>query len=137
MYSSIMIPVDLSHADTLGKAIQTGADLSKLYKAKLYLVGVTDVTPTAAAHTPEEFDKKLEAFALEQSQATGAPMSGVTVVSHDPAVELDEKLEETAAKLGVDLVVMASHLPRFSDLLFSSNAGHLASHADISVMVVR
>jgi nucleotide-binding universal stress UspA family protein len=137
MYSSIMVPTDLAHADTLDKAISTAADLAKLYDAKLYLVGVTDVAPSAAAHSPQEFDAKMEAFAKAKSDETGVAMTGLTVVSHDPAIELDDKLAKTAAKLGVDLVVMATHLPRFSDLLFSSNAGWMASHADISVFVVR
>lgn len=137
MYSSIMVPTDLAHADTLDKAIKTAADLAKLYDAKVYLVGVTDVAPSAAAHSPEEFDAKMEAFAKAKSGETGVAMTGLTVVSHDPVIELDDKLSKTAAKLGVDLVVMATHLPRFSDLLFSSNAGWMASHADVSVFVVR
>lgn len=137
MYKTIMVPIDLAHADTLGKAIQTGADLAKHYGAKLYLVGVTDVTPTAVAHTPEEFDQKLEQFTRQQAEVTGTPMTAVTITSHDPVIDLDDKLKQTASELGVDLVVMATHLPRFSDLLFSSNAGHLASHSDLSVFVVR
>jgi hypothetical protein len=32
---------------------------------------------------------------------------------------------------------MASHVPGFKDCVFSSNAGHLASHAPMSVYVVR
>ncbi len=137
MYTTIMVPIDLAHADTLGKAIRTGADLARLYKAKLYLVGVTDVTPTDVAHTPEEFDAKLEAFTRQQAEAMATPMTAITITSHDPVIDLDDKLKQIASELGVDLVVMATHLPRFSDLLFSSNTGYLASHSDLSVFVVR
>jgi nucleotide-binding universal stress UspA family protein len=32
---------------------------------------------------------------------------------------------------------MGSHVPGFAEHLFSSNAGYLASHTDISVFIVR
>ena len=106
MYTTIMVPIDLAHADTLGKAIRTGADLARLYKAKLYLVGVTDVTPTDVAHTPEEFDAKLEAFTRQQAEAMATPMTAITITSHDPVIDLDEPpahLDVTALYTATDL----------------------------------
>ena len=46
-------------------------------------------------------------------------------------------LDEQFHALGVDLVVMASHVPGFREYIFHSNAGFLASHTDLSVFVVR
>jgi len=42
-----------------------------------------------------------------------------------------------AKEAGCDLVVMASHVPGFREHILSSNAGYVASHAPISVFVVR
>jgi nucleotide-binding universal stress UspA family protein len=40
-------------------------------------------------------------------------------------------------RLGADLVVMASHVPTFTDHLLASNAGALLSHTDASLFIVR
>jgi nucleotide-binding universal stress UspA family protein len=132
-----MIPVDLAHADKLDKALSIGTDLAKHYGADLHLVGVTDVTPGAIAHNPQEYSEKLEAFAAEQGGARGIAMRAKMMTSHDPAIDVDDKLKEAAAEIGADLVVMASHVPGMADYVFHSRAGWLASHSDLSVLVVR
>ena len=62
MYTHIMVPVDLAHTETLGKALQTAADLAKHYSCPVTYVGVTMSAPTSVAHNPEEFAAKLETF---------------------------------------------------------------------------
>ena len=57
------------------------------------------------------------------------------VTAHDPAVELDRKLEDAVQEIGADLVVMGSHIPRAFDL--GSHGGRIATHTDVSVMLVR
>ena len=59
------------------------------------------------------------------------------VVSHDPAVDLDDSLMQAIADTGADLVVMASHVPGLPEHIFASNAGYLANHASVSVFVIR
>lgn len=137
MYTNIMIPVDLAHRETLEKALATGADLAKHYGAGLHLVGVTDVTPGAAAHNPEEYAGKLKAFADELSGRFGCKFNALAMTSHDPAVDLDATLRKAADQIGADLIVMASHVPGLADYVFASHAGYLASHSKLSVFVVR
>jgi nucleotide-binding universal stress UspA family protein len=137
MYHIIMIPVDLGHAGQLDKALATSADLAKLYNAELFVVGVTSSAPGAVAHNPAEYAQKLEAFAAEQTKQRGIRFAAKAVTSPDPAVDLDDALKATAAEIGADLVVMASHVPGFMEHVFASNAGYLASHTGISVFVVR
>ncbi|WP_299870577.1 universal stress protein [uncultured Hoeflea sp.] len=137
MYKTIMVPVDLSHADRLEKALATAADLTRLYSAKLHAVGVVSTAPGPVAHDPAEYTRKLEAFCTEQSDRHGVAFEAVSVTSHDPAVDLDDRLKSAAEELGADLVVMASHVPTFRDHFFSSNAGYLATHVNISVFIVR
>ena len=137
MFSKIMVPVDLEHAATLEKAIGIAADLAKLHGAQIHLVGVTASAPGAVAHNPAEFERKLQAFAADHAARHGCEMTSKAVLSNDPAVELASALEDCSREMGADLVVMASHVPGFMDLLFPSRAGHLATHTDISVFIVR
>lgn len=137
MYKKIMVPIDLAHTDKLDKALTTAADLSKHYGAPMCFVGVTAAVPSAVARDPEEFARKLEAFAAEQAARRGVEVTAKTVTSHDPARDLDTVLHDQIHALGVDLVVMASHVPGLADYLFASNAGFLAAHTDTSVFIVR
>jgi nucleotide-binding universal stress UspA family protein len=137
MYKSIMIPVDLAHPDELEKALTTGADLAKHYRAELHAVSVTHAAPGVVAHNPSEYARKLEAFAADQTRKYGVEFRAKMMVSHDPTVDLDDTLERAASEIGADLVVMASHVPGFWDHIFASRAGYLASHTKLSVFVVR
>ena len=137
MYKTIMIPVDLEHSDQLKKALSTGADLAKHYDAEVFTVSVTSSAPGAVAHNPSEYAQKLEAFAAEQTAVYGVPFKAKTMVSHDPAVDLDDTLKKAGSEIGADLVVMASHVPGFIDYIFASRAGYLASHSELSVFIVR
>ena len=137
MFKSIMVPLDLAHTDKMTRSVRAAADLGKLYGARVHLVGVTASTPGAVAHNPDEYAAKLATYAEEQSTAHETSMEHHAVLCNDPAVELDAALKKTGEELGVDLVVMASHVPGFMDHLFHSNAGHLATHTGISVFIVR
>ena len=137
MYQKIMVPTDLAHLDQLEKALATAADLSKHYGATVLYVGVTTSTPGPVAHTPEEFSAKLERFAEEQADRHKITAASRTCISHDPASDLDDVLMQAIKDEGADLVVMASHVPGLPEHIFASNAGSIASHADVSVLVVR
>lgn len=137
MYSKIMVPVDLAHLQHLDKAIATAADLAKRYAIPLCIVGVTAETPTEVAHTPAEFRKRLEDFGAAQSKTHGLQIEAAAYTSHDPAVDVDKTLIAAAGELGADLIVMASHVPGLPEYIISSNAGAVASHAPVSVFVVR
>lgn len=131
-----MIPVDLGHADALERALAVGADLADHYGAEVFYASVTGVTPGTIAHSPEEFDEKLQRFAAAQAETRGiARAHAHTIISHDPSIDMDHQLAEAIDALGADLVVMSSHIPhRFE---FASHGGKLARHAHCSVMLVR
>jgi nucleotide-binding universal stress UspA family protein len=137
MYERILVPVDLAHADKLGKALATAADLSRHYRASICCVGVTGAAPTHVANNPEEFAAKLDSFAAEQSKKRGVEFEPKMMVSPDPIRDLDDVLDEAIEEQSADLVIMASHVPTFWDHIVSSNAGYLASHSSTSVFIVR
>lgn len=137
MFNSIAVPFDLAHADKQVKAVTAAADLAKHYGSTLTLVGVTSNTPTATAHSPEEFAVKLAEYGAAQSEKHGITFRTHSTVSVDVTVDLEKKLNQAIHELGADLIVMASHEPGFRDFLFRSHSGNLATHTDLSVMIVR
>jgi nucleotide-binding universal stress UspA family protein len=137
MYERIMVPVDLDHVERLGKALDAAADLAEHYGVPVCYVGVTVPTPTAVAHTPQEYAAKLARFGAEQAAKHGIEAETAAYTSHDPAVDLDRRLIEAANDTRSDLIVMASHVPGLPEHFFASNAGAVASHAHVSVFVIR
>ena len=137
MYKKIMVPVDLAHVERLEKAITTATDLARHYGIPICFVGVTAETPTEVAHTPNEFGEKLRVFGATQAAKHGLEVDTAAYPSHDPAVDLDRTLIAAAKENRADLIVMASHVPGLKDHIFASNAGAVASHAEVSVLVIR
>lgn len=137
MYKKIMVPVDLAHIERLEKAIGVSTDLAKHYHIPICFVGVTAETPTEVAHTPHEYAEKLDQFGAMQAKTHGLDVDTVAYPSHDPAIDLDKTLIGAAGEKGADLIVMASHVPGFPEHIFASHAGAVASHAGVSVFVVR
>lgn len=137
MYQKIMVPVDLAHLQRLERAIGVATDLAKHYQIPICFVGVTAETPTEVAHTPEQYAEKLKEFGDTQGETHGLAVSTAAYPSHDPAVDLEKTLIEAAKENGADLIVMASHVPGLAEHIFASHAGAVASHAEISVFVVR
>ncbi|MGR3759201.1 universal stress protein [Roseobacteraceae bacterium NS-SX3] len=132
-----MVPVDLAHASRLDRALQAAADLAHQNQAEIVYVGVTSPQPSSIAHNPQEFARKLDAFAADMAGKHSVRTSGHACVSHDPSIDLDGTLLKAAKDVGADLIVMASHVPGIGDYLFHAHGGRVAEKADISVMVVR
>lgn len=137
MYKRIMVPMDLTHADRLEKALKTAADLAKHYGAQMTLVAVTGSEPGPVARNPEEFASKLDAFAEKTADRLGAKIDGQTIHLHDITADLNRTLVRKAQEIDADLVVMASHIPGRAEYIFGSHGGEVAQHAPMSVMLVR
>jgi len=137
MFSNIAIPIDMAHKETLSRGISVAIDLAKHYDASLSFVGVTGSGPGPTAKNPQEFDEQLGAFASQVGADNGLEVGFKSIVSHDPAVDLEERVAESVRDLNADLVVMPSHKPGLLEHVFASHAGRFASHSDLSVFIVR
>ena len=72
MYSKILVPVDLDHADKLSKALDLAAQTAKGSGAKVVYVDVVDAVPTMSPITEgERMGDRLKKFALEQARKYG------------------------------------------------------------------
>ncbi len=137
MFKRIMAPVDLHHADDLIPALDLAAELAKLHGAEIVYVGVGSNAPGDLGRTPEAYAERLEAFARERTEKTGVQGHAHPALSHDPTSDLDKRLLEAVEETGADLVVMQTHRPGWADHWFGSHGGKVASHAPVSVLLVR
>jgi len=137
MFTKIMVPIDLGHLDDLSQALAVAAQMAKSHNAEVIYVGVYGNVPTEAVPPAQEYSAKLEAFADKQAAAHGITTTSIPVFSHDPQAELASALLSAATDANADVIVMASHIPGWAEHIFHSNAGYIASHAPISVFVVR
>ncbi|PVB62457.1 universal stress protein [Labrenzia sp. 011] len=137
MFKKILIPIDLTHAEKLEKAVATGAYLAKMSSIPVVFAAVTSSVPGPVAHTPDEFRAKLDAYAKAQAEKLGIEASGHAMFAHDPAVDLENALLKAIHETGADLVVMQTHIPHLSDHFWPSNGGRIATHSDVSVFLVR
>ena len=139
MFQKIMVPVDLEHVDHVGKSLEIAARMAKDNDAALFYVAVSTKVPNMAAASPEKFNEALQQFADEQSRKFGLSIKAKGISSVDVSRELNKQLLKLADDLGIDLIVMASHVPSIADKLhlISSNAAYIAGHFKKSVFVVR
>ena len=137
MYTHILVPVDLAEKDKQASALKVAADLSKHYDARLTLVSVTGGLQAEVSHSKDKYAGLLAEFAAELAEAEGIKVQSQVYDTPDPGVEVDRKLLLAIEEIGVDLVVMASHRPGWTEYLFNSHGGRLASHAPVSVFLVR
>lgn len=137
MYKNILVPVDLDHTEQMEKSLRTAALIAKAEDASVTLCNVSGTDFVHPATTPEEYKAALEGYAAQKSSEFGVTFRTISVHSPDPEAELLSRLKSEIEEGGYDLVIMASHVPGFSEYIFASNAGYLASHAKVSVFVVR
>ncbi|MEM8663161.1 MAG: universal stress protein [Pseudomonadota bacterium] len=137
MFSSIMVPVDLAHVESLQKALATAADLAHHYNASVTYLGVASALPTSLTQNAGDYQRMLDAFVAQEAAHRNVNARAHMVLSHDPAAELNNAILRAIRDSGADLVVMASHVPGIIDHIFSSHGGWIASHAPVTVMVVR
>ncbi len=137
MFTKVMVPVDLAQRDTLGKAVDIACTMARDHKAEIIFVSVSGEMPSEIARSPADYSEKLQDFAARMAEKYAIPAQALNLRSADPGAEIDSKLLQAVRETGADLVVMASHQPGLMEYIFSSHGGYIASHAKVSVFVVR
>ena len=137
MFRHIMVPVDLAERDSIDFALGVACDLARHYDARITLVSVSGGLQGKISHWHEEYGRQLADFAAELGDAHGVRMDSINYGVPDPSVEVDQLLIRAITELEVDLAVIGSHQPGWVEYIVNSHGGRLASHAPISVFVVR
>jgi len=137
MFKHIMVPVDLAQKDKWERGISVACDLARHYGAGMTLVSVTGGLQARVSHSSAEYGRQLEAFAAEIAARETVNVETWIYDVPDPSVEVDRILIKAAEETGSDLIVMATHQPGWMEYIVNSHGGRLASHASVSVMLVR
>ncbi len=137
MFSKIMCPVDLSHIDELGKALEVAGNLARTFDSDLVYVGIAPTVPGSAAHNPKEYEAKLRKLATSEGETYGVTTSTDVRTATDPTAAVDHLLSEAAKELDPDLIVMATHTPNLIDRIWSAHGTALARSTNASIFLVR
>ena len=141
MFANILVPVDTGNEESWRKALPDAVKLARAHGAKLHVMTVVPDfgSSIVASYFPEGFQTN----ALEQAKKELATLVERHVpadVDHDQIAThggIWQEICRVAKEVGADLVVMASHIPNLTDYIWPSNGGTIASHAKVSVLVVR
>ena len=141
MFTSIVVPVDLSEIDISQPALDRAVALASMTNASLHLVYVRSILPvTFMEYVPPSFDEEQEADCEKRMKELldKLPLADKSKVT--TAVRMGSVYNEVLAEaenVKADLIVVGSHRPAMSTYLLGSNATTIVRHAPCSVMVVR
>jgi len=150
MYKHIAIAID--GGEISARAVASGAQLAKSLGAKVSLIWVAEpYAPQVLAVTPypfvpvlssQEFEQQVGAIAARVfADATAvARANGAAEVHCERATAMQtyKGILEAAARIGADLLVMASHGRRgISALVLGSETQKVLTHSTLPVLVVR
>ncbi|MDD9717618.1 universal stress protein [Dinoroseobacter sp. PD6] len=138
MYTRILVPVDLDNADKLTKALDLAGQTAKAHGAEVIYVDVVDAVPTTSTRTEgQKAGARLAQFAADQGLAHDIKTRGHVTLRGDLSLNVGADILKAARDTKADLIVMATHMPGLKEYFLSSNAGYVATHAPITVTVVR
>ena len=135
MYRNILVPISFDEDREVDRPLEIARQLAD-ENAKITLLHVVEAIPPYAlsyvptdllAETRQGMHKELGDLAARLPNAQGEVIDG-----HSGRSILD-----WADQHKPDLIVIASHHPAMSDLVFGSTAAQIVRHADCSVHVVR
>ncbi len=141
MYSEILLAVDLNDPSSWAKALPTAVQLAGSFNARMHVMTV--VPEFGMSMVAQYFPAGYEQKALKEAENTldqmlkaelPAGVQAQRIVAHGTVYK---EIVDTARRLDIDLVVMASNRPELSDFLLGPNAARVVRHFPGSVMIVR
>lgn len=141
MYTSILLPIDLSAEPSWKKAAPTAIQMARDYGA---VVHVATVVPdfgmsVVGGYFSEDFEKDAlhkTGEALNDWVAQHMPKD-LEVHPHVLHGRVYDEIITAADRVGAEVIVMGSHRPELKDYLLGPNAARVVRHANQSVFVVR
>lgn len=141
MFTSILLPIDLSDEATWAKALPAAVKMAQYEGAVLHIATVVPDfgMSVVGSYFPEGFEEKamheigetLSAFVNDHVP------DEIEVHPHVLHGRVYDQIIEAANRVGADVIVMGSHRPELKDYLLGPNAARVVRHANQSVFVVR
>ena len=135
MYSNILVPVAFEEGAHHETCLQIARTLAS-EGSKITLFHAFERPPAYAMnYVPTDLLKATRDGVLAELEAIKKDVPGgeVVVIDGHPG----RSICDWADKEGVDLIVMASHRPGFSDVIWGSTAAHVVRHVSCAVHVQR
>jgi universal stress protein F len=141
MFTSIVVPVDLSEIEISKLALERASTLASVSNASLHLVYVRSILPiTFMEYVPPSFDEEQQADCEKRMKELVASLTIADKSKVTSAVRMGSVYNEVLAEAEekkADLIVVGSHRPAMATYLLGSNATTIVRHAPCSVLVVR
>ena len=141
MFTSILLPIDLSSPDSWSRAAPVAIRMATDGDIPLHVVTV--LPDFGNSMVGSYFKEGYEKQALHDvgEQLTGWVSANVPdsvdVKPHVLHGRVYDQIIEAADRVGADVIVMGSHQPEPSDYLLGPNAARVVRHAKQSVFVIR
>lgn len=136
MYKSIIVPVDTTALDKGEKILKKAASLLDAGGVVTLLTVVEDIPGYLALDVPvdliENSIKEAKAKLVGLKETCGVDAK-VEIRNGPPAREILAAAQEH----GADLIIIASHVPDFSNYFIGATADRVVRHSKISVLVDR
>src|SRR5262245_44931314 len=140
MYSTIIVPVDTSYADSgwLRKTLEVAYDLAKKSAGILHLVSVIPDN-LLKGYYPDIYSESLANDVKTKLQAIAREMlpADARLQLHVRTGGICHEILQMAREIKASEIVLSSHGPVLKDYVVGSNAGHIALHAPCSVFIIR
>ena len=134
MYETILVPVDLSHAEVGSKALAIARRMGGPEARIVALYVAADVPKFIANQIPEGVREEHMATARSELSSRADEVGAECEIRAGHAATV---ILEYAEKIGADLIIVASHRPGVQDYLLGSTAARVVRHADCTVLVER
>ncbi|MBL8704990.1 MAG: universal stress protein [Rhodospirillales bacterium] len=140
MFKSILVPIDVAHRSSWQHALPQAIELARPSAAEVTVMTVVrDVQSILSGvrmgfqldHLIADAEKALALIVADYQD------QGVVLHRRVLAGSIGHEVLRVASEAGCDLIVMESHRPEMRDYLIGPNAAHVATHASMSVLVLR
>ena len=140
MFKNILVAVDLEQETQTDDLLRVTSNFANTQGAKMHLLNVISAAPAVVSQfLPESYEKM--AFEKIEKDLT-ALAAKVDLTEGDPACsvrfgDIYQEILAHAAKIGADLIIVASNKPSVSDFLLGTTAARVVRHASCSTLVIR
>jgi len=136
MYKTIIVPVDCGQLEKGERSLKKAASLLD-DGGQIVLLTVVEQIPTYLA---VDIPHGIMEGAIEDGKVKLAALRDKTGISAETELRIGSPAHEilaAAAERKADLIIIASHLPDFSNYLIGATADRVVRHAKCSVLVDR
>ena len=142
MYTTILLPIDLTHPESWEKALPAALDLAHQSGGTIHILGIVPAfgMSVVATYFPPDFEAKALKHMKDELDSFAAKHipKGTSATAHVGHGNISDEILSAAQKNNADIIVMAAHKPDdFREFLVGSNATRVVQHADKPVLVVR